>query len=674
MIHLFPEDTQAELQSIVVECANRLGTWFSKSDEFSQFTVYDGYPYLFEAAFPKIDRRSYRQLALAGRYFAYATFLFDRLMDDQPEWMTTRVLRGQLVLAEGYRVLYDLFPSDSSFWPRFHELLREYARACDDEANIAGGHLPWSTFTPERAMEIAVGKTALAQATIHGLGCLERTKGPELELLLRSIRFYYMGRQIWDDVCDWKEDLRRHAPSLLLARLLPDGPAQSPDASDAGRLARSLYYDGHLQEVMGIAVGYLDQALACCEPWPKLLWCHVLQKVKADCLNLQADVDRIVRSNLERLQRHQDLDLKVASGGTPWSHLAGIALQGILREWRNGFGEARHIMHLANRDGFTAETEFHHGDIFQRAIIVDALCDLRDNLPELAGDQVRLLLEEESQYLVESRERDEPGGWKYFPTVPELAPDADDLAQVMQALMRSGHPVELANLVEQPLGILVEERALEDGSYETWIVPNPPRTQLQCRQAAFNEGKWGVGPDIEVVANLLFALQLYDSTRFQDRIRRGADWLLQRQSVDGSWPCRWYVGPFYGTYVSMRLLERVAPDAPGLAKGKQFVRSSQGADKGWGHHRQSDPLSTALALLILGMGEVEGEDRDRADAAQAYLMKSRQAGGSWAASPFITPRMGENYVSRTLAEAYVAKACALWASKVSKVSLEMAHG
>ncbi|PSD43841.1 hypothetical protein C7E23_12335 [Elizabethkingia anophelis] len=52
-----------------------------------------------------------------------------------------------------------------------------------------------------------------------------------------------------------------------------------------------------------------------------------------------------------------------------------------------------------------------------------------------------------------------------------------------------------------------------EGGIETWIIPNYNLSELQKKQDYFNRSKWGKGPDVEVVANFAYALQLFFTTR-----------------------------------------------------------------------------------------------------------------------------------------------------------------
>ncbi len=169
-------------------------------------------------------------------------------------------------------------------------------------------------------------------------------------------------------------------------------------------------------------------------------------------------------------------------------------------------------MVFAAEQGFTARRETQAGDVFARALIADSLCDAK----ALAGSPLEGWIAYEADYLLSTRRPGPMDGWSYFPDLPELPPDADDLAQVMQVLLRSGRRDDVTATCEPALRVLLTDGAHPDGSFETWIIPAAGRTTEQQRQAEFVRLAWGRGPDSEVMANLLYALALYDPARFQD--------------------------------------------------------------------------------------------------------------------------------------------------------------
>lgn len=655
-LSFFPQHIQQQIEATITVLERLQRGWFEGLVLNTDNGMYDGYPYLFLSAFPSLTPADVQSLALAGRLFAQSLFAYDNMIDEIS--LTTSALGAQAMQFEAYHLLYQLFPPHAAFWGRFRSYMAKYANACLQEQRFASGERPWQEYTEPLALEIAVAKTGVAKATIAGLAELTQDDSL-LEPLTESIHHYYIARQMWDDLCDWKEDLQTGIPSLLLSRVLHERPVQESQEAILNQLARELYYGGHAQYILKLALESLDRADGLTADMPDLLWHRATAELRRQCKALLHDVNRIVHNNLQRVREQPKFTLTLPSAQSQWQQLAWDALRFIIRQWQLGFGEARHIMHLTHKEGFSTTQGYHYGDVFQRALIADALCDAAPLLDGHLGPVISC----EANYLLSRRLTHGVGGWSYFPTVPELAPGADDLGQVMQVLLRSGHQEKVVEYCEAPLAVLLHDNARPDGPFETWIVPATGRTPQQERQAEFNRSKWGVGPDNEVMANLFYALALYDPVRFAETIQHGITYLESQQEANGSWVSRWYYGPYYGTYVCLRLFAIARPNSPTIRHALHFLRQSQGSDGGWGLEDTGDPLSTSLALL--GLASVQEHDNDtgdldRVEQALVYLQHGQESDKSWPSVQFIRPRMNEPYSSRTITNVYILKAAVAW--------------
>ena len=642
----------------------------------AQLALLDYYPYLFLEAFPSLTPEDIEPLSLAGLLFAHATLLYDKVMDRTTDAYlgTVSALRLQAMQMEAAHVLYQLFPPASTFWEHYHSYLSEYADACVQEQRFATGDRPWHDYTEPVALELIVKKNGLSRIAIAGLVELSRDDS-HFAALVESIHHFNIARQIWDDLCDWKEDVHHWLPSLLLARLVTEWPVQVMPAErpafDA-HLGRALHYSGHACYVLELAMDSLDRAAQRIADLPQLRWQDVIASLREQCQALWRDIDHIVRRNRQRAREQPRVTLHLPHATTPWQHVAWDGLHFLLRQWQQGFGEVRHIMYLPPHHGFSVSQNYHSSDSFQRALIADTLCDAND----LLDGQLQSWLDYEVRYLVHCRLTSGVGGWSYYPSVPEIAPDADDLGQVMQALLRSGHQDAVKEYCEPPLTVLLRDNARPDGSLETWIVPAHGRTPQQERQAECNRSKWGSGPDNEVMANQLYALLLYKPWDFADTVQRGVTYLEMQQEDDGHWVSQWYYGPYYGTFVCLRLLAAARPESATIPRALQFLRSHQCPDGGWGLDDASDPLSTALALLGLAVTQAmcgELKDHERAAQALTYLQRSQETDQGWPHVLFIRPRANDPYGSRTITSMYVLKAAVAWHRLVERTVADRYH-
>jgi squalene cyclase len=336
-------------------------------------------------------------------------------------------------------------------------------------------------------------------------------------------------------------------------------------------------------------------------------------------------------------------------------------------------------MPFPRSQGFNNAMEEQAGDVFQRALLLDVFCEANEKL----DNQLSGVIAEEVQTLLDRRRTTGIGGWSYFPHLRELPADADDLAQVMLAFLRSGRSDAVSEFCEPPLSVLLSDNANPDGSVETWIIPKEHDEELTL-QAQWVESAWGTGADCEVNANLLYALWSYDRTRFSEIIDRGTRYILACQQPDGNWQGTWYHGPFYATWMCLRLLESTSPDSHAIVKGHEFLASRQNADGGWGHPNDSDPLNTSLALLGLATHKNGRTPRqEKIASALRWLQQTQDHDGGWKAVPFIKMELGRStgrpwqtltYQSRTISTLMAVKAAFAWSEvALSSKSIAVTH-
>lgn len=677
MVELFLSSSLHEKAQCTVETINELQPLWPGQVVLcaSTVSIYDCFPFLFTEAFPSITEGDLKRFTVAARLYASSIFLHDKLFDPSAEQASTahlgpvNSLRILAMQFEAYRQLHELFPQHSAFWQDLRCYLSHFARASVEEQKFVAGGRAWRELSEDLALDIAKGKNGIARATIAGLAAMEGTR-TALQPLTQAIDGYNVARQMLDDLCDWKEDLKAGIPSLLLARVLGQNPTGLDDkelAELTSAVGREVFYGGHAKYLMELALGSLDQADRLTTEWPNLDWRKVHADLRHECALFLQDLEQIVEENVRRVETQQPFEVKLPSPLSTWQELAWQGLHYVIEQWRLGFGEARHIMEFPPELGFSGP-QYQRGDVFQRALIVDILCDANGMLN---NGELSPIIEHEVRYLLSRRD---PGhcGWSYFPELPELPADADDLGQVMQVLWRTGHQRDLEEYCTRPLSIF-DENCHSDGSWETWIIPNSERTHAQSRQAEFVQSMWSTGPDPEVVANLLYALTLLDRDRFCQQIDRGVKYLQNQQSKEGCWSSTWYHGPYYGTYVCLRLLFQVSPEAEPIQLAADFLRRRQNKDGGWGSEESSNALDTSLALLALAL--VQGsrfatpQNCQAATAALAFLQRYRSGDGSWPKSEFIRMDTGRatgavstvvSYGSQTITTGFVVKAALAW--------------
>ena len=444
--------------------------------------------------------------------------------------------------------------------------------------------------------------------------------------------------RLLDELLHGRRDATRGRPTRLLAR----AGAGSPGAFDVERLGREIYYGGHADAVLEDAIAALDRAAARVhDPTDG----EQIAALRRRCTATRVDLQVIAARNRQLVATRPSVPLP-PSTGTLACDVARDAMAHVVRQWRSGFGEVAHQCRFAA----LVSREVASGDVFQRALIADALCEL----PPPWSDALAPVLASELAYLIESR-RCPIRGWSYYPGIEMIPPDADSLGQILQVVLRLDRR-ELLPLFEQPIDQAVHIGALGDGSFATWIVPPPgERTPLHERQAELVSRS----ADAEVVANLAYALARFDRQRFAGELTAAARWVASQQRRSGAWSATWYLGTAYATYVCARVLAAAGGFATQLAAARRYMITTQQPCGGWARDGEApNPLDTALALLALdATGERHALERVN-ERALAYL--ARFAPDAWPGVPFICQERDDPrpLASRTITAAYVVKAIA----------------
>ncbi len=518
-------------------------------------------------------------------------------------------------------------PADDRFWTLATAVVRDALAALELERAIAGGR----RLDDATGLALARGRAAVPRLALRALAAAGGE--PADAALADAIDAHALVGQLLDELVQWRRDRAAGRPTLALAHAGGDDP---PD--DVGR---RLYYDGHAERVLGLAVAALDRAAPAVAGRPLA---GALAALRGRCEATRADVAAIVARNRARGSARPALDLPAATGDR-WLDLARDAASYVVDQWRAGFGEVRH------QARFSADMsrEVVAGDVFQRALIADALCDLPAPWPQALAP----MLTEELAYLRQARVCPDRG-WSYYPALAELPPDADLLAQVLQVAVRVGGGAA-ADDVDAPIRAAIEDGDLGDGSFATWLLPPPAaRTPLHHAQAALVGAP---AADAEVVANLIYALALHDRARYATAVTRGATWLAGQQRAAGDWAAAWYQGSFYSTYAAVRALAHLGGAPAALHAAARWLTEGQQPDGGWGRDGLGNALDTAHAMLALAAIDA-AQARPALERGRDFLAAAAAAG--WSAVPFIHhgERDERPFGSRTLTAAYVAQAAA----------------
>ena len=635
-------------------CSTRLlAEKLKKTDQSPSF--YRQFPALFLPYF-SINKKSHKtihDLSEAGYLYYLSLLQMDQLIDEG----NLRVVPLMINLQEqAVKSLTNLFGADSDFWIYWDSRKKDYFEAIKIERSLKEE----KTVSIDSYKELADKKVAFSKIAVDALFIISgRVNYSIYKKLLESQKLFSFGYQLFDDVKYFKRDFEKKQFNLAVYCLKKEIDFKTHD-HNVDVLQKLLYISGRAEEVLKISIAIFQQALDILEPL------EVESKWQSVVIELKQKVEKYMDFTIGYIKSIQTRISLNSVQSKQWTFFdySSVSNQTIVKglnylkyDCKRDFAELKHIMYLGDIHGFNNNQQIHVSDIFQRAILSDSIISVAKTNKLSISD----FLEHECKYLIERRNRDDIGGWAYFPTVNEIAADIDDLGQIIQLFKLARKEHFIKKYCSKAIRVAIDERTHSNGGIQTWIISNDNKSKIQKKQELFNETKCGKGPDLEVVANFIYALLIFDKKAFSSYIDNSIDYIIKNQSDKGSWLSRWYYGYAYGTYMALRLLsfQQSSDCSDSIDKALRFIKACQQADGGFGlsEKHKSDPLSTSYCLLALKLFLCHEAIwvKQCISKAENYLMDTQSPEGSWKDVPFIIPRLNEPYRSKTLTTAIALK-------------------
>jgi Squalene cyclase len=475
------------------------------------------------------------------------------------------------------------------------------------------------------------------------------------DLLLKSHYYFSVGFQLYDDVKDFKEDFEKGQFNWAIYKLreVVDFDSYKNDKIILNKL---LYVKSVGQEILKESISAFQQALDILLPLNvNSEWSEIINETKK---TIEGYLD-VTNGYLEMIKVKIELSYEVLDFDSFFDfssvtdNFVYKGLNYIKTDYLKKYAELKHVMYLSNQDDFKNDCQIHISDTFQRALLNCSLLSIaRKYMLETSS-----YVDTEINYLIGRLNKDDIGGWSYFPSVNEISADIDDLGQMIQFFLRAENIPAVNKYCEQPIKIALSNKYNKHGGIATWILPNKLNAK-QLKQDLFNRTKWGTGPDIEVVANFVYSLYLLDSSLYQENIKDALIFIKSSQEINGSWMSRWYYGCYYGTYVCLRLLQPFRTSCENeIKKALNYIVANQNNDGGFGlTPGVSDALNTSLAILSLKLFKETLSSDIIIQNAKQYLLDNQQQNGSWMATDFIKPKVQDPYKSTIMTTAFALEA------------------
>jgi squalene-hopene/tetraprenyl-beta-curcumene cyclase len=235
-----------------------------------------------------------------------------------------------------------------------------------------------------------------------------------------------------------------------------------------------------------------------------------------------------------------------------------------------------------------------------------------------------------------------PGGWAFQYANPHY-PDLDDTAVVVMAMDRARR-IDAGGRYDQAIergAEWVKGLQSQNGGWAAFDVDNVYNYLNNIPFA--DHGALTDPPTDDVTARCVSMLaQLGETLGQSEPLSRGVDYLIVRQTGEGSWYGRWGLNYIYGTWSVLCALNACGLDAksPPIRKAVDWLIRVQNADGGWGEdgtsykldYRGHEPSAstasqTAWALLgLMASGEI---DHPVVTRGIRYLLETQTGDGFW---------------------------------------------
>jgi squalene-hopene/tetraprenyl-beta-curcumene cyclase len=236
-----------------------------------------------------------------------------------------------------------------------------------------------------------------------------------------------------------------------------------------------------------------------------------------------------------------------------------------------------------------------------------------------------------------------PGGWAFQYANPHY-PDLDDTAVVVMAMDRARRLGNNDTTFDPAIERAVEWVRGMQSSGGGWAAFDVDNIYGYLNNIPFaDHGALTDPPTEDVAARCVSMLaQLGETPDRSAALKRGVDFLLEKQLQDGSWYGRWGMNYIYGTWSVLCALNAcgVPHDSPEVRRAADWLISIQNEDGGWGEDGSSYRLDyrgyerapstasqTAWALLAL-MAAGEVNHTAVADGIR-YLARNQNGEGLW---------------------------------------------
>jgi len=621
----------------------------------------------FMQLFPSLSNNFLSKLVIASNFYFFSILAIDKLIDEEKSFDKEALLLAIALRENSLHRMYRLIEPSSEYWKHFETYYKQYLYAVSIELKNHIGKV--NDISIEKLELLYSGNSALAKA----LPVAMAFKGDNkiiIKDIEKSIDYFYIALNLYDDVNDWKKDWQNKQFSYLITKTIINNNLNISEVNTE-QLGKYIFFKHEASSCLELSISYYNKAKKVLSNIKCDNWKSAIQNDLARCRNLKEDLDMLISKQLASTSLTKN---KARKDGLPLIKFDSVSgkldtslkngIKYILNQWENGFVEATLYSYFPDVGGYLFDQRYYKGDLFQRAVISEIIFDINLEF----NNCLLPFLDFETKYLSDQIQSN--GGWNFYHDFEYQPNDTDTTAQVMQVLIKMKRQDLISKKTIQVLDKILEQQFNENGKIKTWLLPSFEKQNTRERKQ-YQFLKYYTGHnldksvDVEVMANLLYTLQIFNKEKYNMSIKHGIEFLEKNQNKNGSWTSTWYWGEYYGTYLCLKLFTEIKLDSKSINKAKDFLLKNNTSSKAWGYKKSTnDPLNTAYALISLHYLKKLKQQIpiERIKDACTYLREAITDPGELKKSDYINLRKQKfsSFKSNSITLAYALKALSIW--------------
>ncbi|MBD7911395.1 hypothetical protein [Clostridium cibarium] len=598
---------------------------------FAGKSSYYLFPFIFNRSFDFYDEKKLSELCVCSVLCLDYCLYTDKVFDEQIE-LTEQLFHNKTLVNQIFTKKFsELCKGDNRIWDYYFKYYKEYVTAVKLEHENMFGKL--ENYSWEQFETISKGKQALAKIIPTVMGCLTENKEgiQDFEKALDSMS---VALQLYDDLRDWKDDFKNGRYSWILNKVIRENNLQ--DIKDEKVILKAIVNKKYDTYVLDVANNYCENAILCIKT--NDVWVRYIRLLQVKINKLMIDLMQIKGEKVTEYNYffRNKLDIENRKN---LSSIKKNTIDFIIGEYNNKLLELKHWMLNLNKNK-DKESKILGADIFQRALLLNLLLDIKKNGLDYKLKDLDKIIENEVKYIIKSKTSRYDCGWVYNEGLYGNCPDLDTFSEILRVNCSVSHNSDLNCEVQKVLDKVFKINRGDD-YFKTWIIYED---ELDYKRI---EHMLNMDNEIEVNANFAGALYNFDYVKYRIVIEKCLKKVYSKQLENGSWQSNWYVGNYYCGYVLSKTFKLVKDDEV-INKYHNFLIESQNENGSWGDG-VGNPLETSYSILsLLNIGYLNELVKSSLERATNYLIETVNENGYWYGCEFIKMGLGKNDSSEQL--------------------------